>query len=490
MPKRSIGSKSRRNTKSFIHELKLRPSKHAQRKLNIKFNCLRELYNNVLGECFKRLRQLRFDPLYAVAIDYYKSKEKEKGQAILKELNIKYGLTKTKLQTFATSIKNNTYMADHLDGDTVQVISDRAFDAFSDWMFKKGGRPRFKSWKNALSSIQGKKNSCILFKNGKVKWKELKINVIYDKKDKHGIEAHALNQRVKYCRLKRRFIKGQYHYYIQLVLEGVPKSKINPPNKKVGIDIGVSTIAAISKNKAILKPFCHNLESIQQDIKIIQRKMARSQRKNNPNNYNDDGTIKKGKKIWKNSNNYLKLQYQLKELYRKQSDKRKMAHNLLVKEILLLGKNIHIEKNNYKAWQKGWFGKTIGFRAPSQFVSTLKRKAESAGGTWEEINTFTTKLSQLCHVCENYKKKPLSQRTHHCCEITVQRDLYSGLLALYYNPTQQSVDTKSLRKDFRGYDQILNNAVSALNKLQIRGIIPSSLGRLESREEQFAFKCS
>lgn len=180
--------------------------------------------------------------------------------------------------------------------------------------------------------------------------------------------------------------------------------------------------------------------------------MARSQRLNNPNNFNDNGTIKKGKKEWENSHKYLKLQFRLKELYRKQRDKRKMAHNLLAREVLSLGKHIHIEKNNYKAWQKGWFGKTIGFRAPSQFVSTLKRKAESAGGKWEEINTFTTKLSQLCHVCDNYTKKPLRERTHRCCEITVQRDLYSGLLALYYHPTQQCVDTKSLRKDFRGYD--------------------------------------
>jgi len=93
-------------------------------------------------------------------------------------------------------------------------------------------------------------------------------------------------------------------------------------------------------------------------------------------------------------------------------------------------------------------------------------------------------------VCENYKKKPLSQRTHHCCEITVQRDLYSALLALYYHPTTKSVNTKTLRNEFKGYDQILNNAVLALNKLQIRGIIPSSFGQLEFREEQFALKCS
>ena len=97
-------------------------------------------------------------------------------------------------------------MKDHLDGDTVQIISDRAFDAINNYRFKKRGKPRFKSWKNALKSISGKKNVCIFFKDGKVKWKELTLDVIFDKKDKHGIEAHALNQEIKFCRIKRKFI--------------------------------------------------------------------------------------------------------------------------------------------------------------------------------------------------------------------------------------------------------------------------------------------
>ena len=473
---------------TFIHELKFKTNSFQTRKLNIKFQCLRELYNSILSECFHRLRQLKNDDLFPVAIELMKAKKKKEANKIYNSLNEKYGFRKYDLQKLATHIKNTTYMKDHLDGDTVQIISDRAFDAVNDYRFKKRGKPRFKSWKNAIKSISGKKNACIFFKNGKVKWKELNLDVIFDHKDKHGIEAHALNQDIKFCRIKRRYVNFKWHYYLQLCLKGKPKLKFESPEHEVGIDIGVSTIAAVSKQKAILQPFCHELECINKEIKSIQRKISRSLRLNNPQNYNEKGAIKKGKRKWNKTKQCLVLENKLKVLFQKQANKRQYLHNCLANDVLKLGKNIKIEKNNYKAWQKGLFGKTIGFKAPSNFVSTLTRKAESANGNVEEINAFKAKLSQLCHVCDKYTKKPLKQRIHQCCEITQQRDLYSGLLALYYNPKDKTVDTSSLRNEYKSLDTVLKTAVSTLKKLRIVGKIPTSLGLSEL--EQFAVENS
>jgi hypothetical protein len=481
---------SKQATSTFIHEFKLKTNKFQERKLNIKFNCLRELYNNVLSECFHRLRQLRNDPQYTVACDLLKSKNKKDATKIFNELNEKYQFKKNYLQTFATKIKNNTYIKDHLDGDTIQVISDRAFESVNDYRYGKRGKPRFKLWKNALKSISGKKNACIFFKKGKVKWKELFIDVVFDKKDKHGIETHALNQKIKYCRIKRRFINGKFSYYLQLSLSGKPKLKYVSPNKEVGIDIGVSTIAAVSKEKAILKPFCHDLEPMQIEIKTLQRKISRSLRLNNPNNFDENGKTLKGKRKWFKTKRYLKLENELKELYRKQVDKRQYLHNCLANDVLKLGKIINIETNNYKAWQKGWFGKTIGFRAPSNFVTTLHRKAESADGEWNEINPFENKLSQLCHVCDKYTKKTLAIRTHNCCKITQQRDLYSASLALYYDPKKEYVNTSSLRNEYKSLDTVLKTAVLTLEKLRIVGYIPTSLGLRKPEKEQFAVENS
>src|SRR5713226_6392797 len=60
----------------------------------------------------------------------------------------------------------------------------------------------------------------------------------------------------------------------------------------------------------------------------------------------------------------------------------------------------------------------------------------STGGTLSEVPTRSTKLSQYCHHCGRYEKKPLSQRWHQCsCGIgPVQRDLYSAFLLAYLTP--------------------------------------------------------
>lgn len=44
------------------------------------------------------------------------------------------------------------------------------------------------------------------------------------------------------------------------------------------------------------------------------------------------------------------------------------------------------------------FGRSINRRSPSRFLSELKRKAESSGGTYAEVNTQTFKASQYNHV--------------------------------------------------------------------------------------------
>ena len=487
---------SKKHTPTFIHELRLKTNAYQERKLTIKFRALRELYNTILGEALKAVNYLKNDPLYqqnlndyfinkklekSVDIEKLKqfTKEKKRIQDIFNSLQDHHNFNKYYFQKIATKTKNKTYMKDHLDGDTVQVISDRAYKSVEDWLYGKRGKPRFKTWDRGLSSISSKKNACLSFKNGKVKWKGLTIDVIYDKKDIHGIEAHALAQDIKYCRVLSRRIKGKNVFYLQLCLKGTPKQKHKFPKNTVGIDIGVSTIAAVSKDNAILEPFCLTLFDNKKEITYYQKKLSRSLRLNNLQNYNKNGEIKKGKKTWHKSNNYKKINNKLIELHRKQRDKRKYLHNVLSNQVLQLGSHIKIEKNNYKAWQKGWFGKTIGFRAPSAFVTTLKRKAESAGGTWQDINSYQAKLSQLCHQCDQHNKKRLSDRQHTCCHLNVQRDLYSGILA-YYTNEENKVDTSRLRKEWGSFDTTLNAAVSTLKtKLELvckYHKIPTSLG--------------
>lgn len=168
--------------------------------------------------------------------------------------------------------------------------------------------------------------------------------------------------------------------------------------------------------------------------------MESSRRANNPDNYNPNfinnkgwkkkGTIKKGRKTWNNSHAYQKTRTAKSNLERKLAAHRKSLHGQLVNEILSLGNNVKLEKLSYKSFQKN-YGKSVGKRAPGEFVSHLKRKAESADARVMEFSTKTTKLSQTCQ-CGKVQKKNLFDRIHQCdCGILAQRDLYSAFLSKF-----------------------------------------------------------
>jgi len=74
---------------------------------------------------------------------------------------------------------------------------------------------------------------------------------------------------------------------------------------------------------------------------------------------------------------------------------RKSLHGRLVNEIISLGNTVKLEKLSDKALKK-FFVKLVIKRAPGEFVSHLRRKAESADVTVIEFLTATTKLSQTC----------------------------------------------------------------------------------------------
>lgn len=228
-------------------------------------------------------------------------------------------------------------------------------------------------------------------------------------------------------------------------------------------DVGTSTIAMVGDKGAELKQFCGELIPKQKEKRTLQRKLDRQRRANNPDNYNENGTVKKGRKKWKKSNRYRKTQDALAELDRTLAAHRKSLHGKDINEILTQGIYLKSEKLSYKSFQKLW-GKSIMVRAPSMFMNSLKRKAENAGGFLKEFPTKTTKLSQACHICGEYHKKSLDQRWHTCCGLHVQRDLYSAFLAKCVDIEKDSLDIERARKLFPSLEPILSEAVSRVKQ--------------------------
>jgi transposase len=281
--------------------------------------------------------------------------------------------------------------------------------------------------------------------------------------------------------LVRRKISGKNRFYAQLVCQGKPfiKPKNTLGQGDVGIDIGPSTIAVVSDTESRLQQFASKLEFDAQKVRKLQRKMERSRRATNSDNYNPNGTAKKGKKKWNSSKSYLKTRTSKANLERKLAAHRKSLHGELVNDILRAGDTFKLEKLSYKAFQK-LFGKSVGKRAPGMFVSHLRSKAERAGGKVVEIPTYNTKLSQTCQ-CGRVKKKKLSERVHKCeCGIQMQRDLYSAFLAKYIAPDQFVLQVSQLLSDWQSAELRLWAAwrtATECNQPATGGLLPASFGR-------------
>lgn len=207
---------------------------------------------------------------------------------------------------------------------------------------------------------------------------------------------------------------------------------------RVGLDIGVQTLAVCADDAVRLEELAPGAQNLQDELRRVNRAMDRSRRTTNPALFNIDGTIiskdklpssclnRRGERAWKNSKRYLKLARYKRYLYRKQADLRKHQHHKLANELLSLGDAFYIEEMNFRALAKRMketkknkkgktvskkrFGKSIANKAPATFVSILKRKVLNAGGSFISINTWKAKASQFNHMTGEYTKKKLSQR--------------------------------------------------------------------------------
>lgn len=462
-------------TPSFVLELPLKTTPQDERILKTRLEATRALYNACLSHCLKQIRRMKQSRLWTQA-KHCKNKA-QRGVYFRQAIQL-VDFSEYALHAFASALTKQAWFQSHLDAFTIQKTATRAFKATQEYLLGKRGKPRFKG-KSRFRSIEGKSNrSGIRFKDGIVLWnvkggKPLKLEPLYDRKDKHGVESHGLNQETKYVRLLKKTIKGQTRWYVQLIQKGQPQLKVpSIPEQVVGIDVGPSTIAIVSEEEAHLKGFCEELELKEQAIKAFQKQMERSRRLTNPQNYKADGTVKAGPKVWHQSKRYQDLKTQLSELSRQLRETRKCLHGRLSNQVLSMGKYIQCEKLSYRSFQKN-YGRSVGNRAPGLFLSMLRRKAESAGGEVVEFSPYQTKLSQSCH-CGRVKKKSLSERWHRCaCGVVAQRDLYSAYLARYVS--DDCLDTNQAKSAWSAGEALLGRAVSRLRE-QASGVKHASFG--------------
>ena len=244
-------------------------------------------------------------------------------------------------------------------------------------------------------------------------------------------------------------VRWVYEAHLGVALEPwrpVERYKEAISDRRVGLDLGVSSLGIVTVDTTgvmsaeLIRAGVEDKVK-RKDARLIARRRARalerSRRANNPDAYHKGktgklsrGSRKAGVRLVA-SNNYMKLLTAQADTARALAQDRKRQINTLANHIISEhGINIVTENITVSSWTRLWGG-SVGEEAPATLMRTIQREAKRAGGTWTEVNTYTTALSQHC-ICGKRTPKLLKQRVHEClgCE-HVTRPVHRDLLAAF-----------------------------------------------------------
>ena len=489
---------SRTKTPTFLLELPLVADAGQAARVGAHLEVGRQFYNAMLSAGQRRLRRMRSDPAWQAARAIPRTHKQER-KAAFSALRERYGFSEYAFHELAKGLRV-AWLAEHLDAVLAQTLASRAYRALNRVCVGKARRVRFKSRGRGLGSIENKRNDTGMRfvletpeveQSGYLIWHDDRLPALIDWDD--PVVSHGLAHPIKYARLVRRQASSPRaqgadrqgeRFVVQLVLAGTPyhKPKHAAGTDTVGLDLGPSSIAIVPREaEARLEPLCAELRPDARAIRRLQRKMERQRRAANPEHYDEQGRPRKRKKgapRWKQSRGYQASRRRKATKERKLAAHRKSLHGRLAHQIVAVGHTILSEKIAYKGWQKR-YGRSVGLRAPGMLIDHLRRTVASTGGTLHEVPTRTTKLSQFCHGCGRFVKKPLWQRWHQCpCGIgPVQRDLYSAFLAAYLVPVEPMPSCAQYVVPWEGAEARLVAAHERATQRANEGqVVPRSMG--------------
>lgn len=465
------------STQVFVLELPIKDSDDVVRFLNRKFDFALSLYNATLHTALGRLERMRNSREWREAILLPKGKERSRKLA---EIRFSFGLTEFSLGKVTNDHRNGAKRfvrktdpgAKRLKNECIlgvevaEAIGSRVWRSVERYLFGKGGRPRFKSRRRGLHSLENKSNHANIIWHPKEKafaWNRRRIPVEISSSD---YIREALSdpldpskpRKFKYCRVCRRRIRGRRRYFLQLILEGHPPVRYipGPKEKWVGIDPGPAKIACVAEDGVFLIPSSPaSLNDHSNEKRRLAQLMHRSLKATNPDSFDASGAIKKGA-TWNCSNRFKKLVNQRNETFRIETAARKTDHRRIANIIIQMGGTIKCEKNSYQSFQEN-FGKSVRKHGTGDLIQCLRRKAESADNAdFIELNAYRCRLSQFNHVDGSYIKKSLKQRWTRIGNTVVQRDAYSAFLAMCVIENRH--DPRLLREKWPSVETLLRRA--------------------------------
>lgn len=274
--------------------------------------------------------------------------------------------------------------------------------------FRKNGRP------NGWPNFKNKNKSIPSFYLANISLKFNGHNVQFDKGRVGWVnmaEPLRFDGRVLGARISYR--QGAWWLSVQVEMEkDIPQHNTDA----VGIDFGIKYLAVTSDGEVFDNP--RLLVEAQKQLRVLQRKLDRQRRANNPDNYNENGTNKKGC-IWIESNKMKETKLQITKLSARIANIRQdVAHKMTTSLTDNYG-IVCIEDLNVNGMMKNH--KLVKHIADAGFYEKrrqLEYKALEKGGTVQTVSRWFPS-SKLCSNSEcTYKnvELKLSDRKWICPE--------------------------------------------------------------------------
>lgn len=299
---------------------------------------------------------------------------------------------KTKELSFLNQVSNNV---------AKQAVKD-CCQAYKRFFSKLSAKPTFKS----------KKKSKLSFYNDNIKLKVKDFKVLIEKIGWIKT-SEQIPKDVKYSNPRISF-DGKY-WYLTVGIE-VESKKIKLTRKKLGIDLGIKTLAYCS-DKTIYKNInkTEKVKKLKKKIKRFQQKVSRKYEKNK---------VMNGRYL--KSNNILKLETKIKLLFRKLSNIRKnYIHQVTTEIVKTKPKKVVMEDLKItKMLKNKHLASAISEQNFYFFITCMKYKCELNGIEFVQADQWFPS-SKTCSKCGTIKKDlKLSDRVFKCeCGFKMNRDL-------------------------------------------------------------------
>ena len=178
------------------------------------------------------------------------------------------------------------------------------------------------------------------------------------------------------------------------------------PFVPVGIDMGVTSLVALSTGETVPTPQC--TKNAAKALRRAQRAVARKKR---------------------HSKRQRKAKLRVARLCARVANQRRDFSHKLSRSLANRFSHIAMEDLNIKGLAAGMLAKSVHNAAWNQLVQMTRYKAACAGGTVKLVDPRGT--SQTCPECGTIKRKTLAVREHRCdCGCTLGRDVAAAQIVL------------------------------------------------------------